>query len=366
MSFYITTFNTNQSFPSFNRPEILGYYSLNEQERLYSEDLSQLKYYNERKKKKKVQFNLNEGIDCVIRKLNDKDERIDHICRWIINNYAKILAEPEEQRWLRPEFICYRGLLTKICSTPFEERDGWIICAAKFHGNIYLCAFETEQQKIKNSKLTSRDLKFMSWGFKFEQFLLSDSPNTAPCTSQPVNESEEFNCVMKTKLGQNMLLYGAEMDGAISTDIIEEPVDWKHVKFVELKTNMMIKTKWQRQFYKKKLLKWWCQNFLVGIEQIVCGTRTNSGLVFEIDTINVSDMPKIAKNLWSASESMNFCNRFLNHLKNVVTEDCSKCIYKFEFKLNRNIEMQILPALSNFSFLSNWYKEEVEKIRKAN
>lgn len=99
---------------------------------------------------------------------------------------------------------------------------------------------------------------------------------------------------MTTKLGHNLLLYGAETDGIATNETVREPVDWTNLKFIELKTNRTIKTKWQMQFYKKKLLKWWCQSFLVGIEEVICGTRADNGMVFEIDTIRVSDMPKIA------------------------------------------------------------------------
>ncbi|XP_001605161.1 decapping and exoribonuclease protein [Nasonia vitripennis] len=363
MSFVIHQYHRNQNFPSFNRPEVVGYFSLNGQEREYSQDLSQLKYYTRNPhSKQEVDFDLNEGLDQVIRKPANLDEKLDHILRWIVNNYRTIRASPELNRWLRPEFVCFRGLLTKIVCTPFENRDGWIICAMKFHGTIYLFAFDTEEQKCKNANLTKKDLQFMSWGFKFEQYVLSDSPGSSPKTDEPVNEAEEFCCLFSTKLGHKTLLYGAEMDGVCSRDVVREPVNWKYLKFVELKTNRVIKNSYQEQNYRRKLLKWWCQSFLVGIDEVIYGTRTDQGKVFELDNVKVTEMPKIARAFWNASECMNFCNDFLNHVRTVVTREYKECVYKFEYKLGETIEMQVLPSTSEFSFLPDWYIDQANRI----
>lgn len=89
----------NRNFPTFTRPEVVGYFSLNNQSRDYSEDLSQLKYYK-KPESCKVNFNLSEGLDKVIRKPQNLDEKIDCLLRWIINNHKKILASPDKKRWL--------------------------------------------------------------------------------------------------------------------------------------------------------------------------------------------------------------------------------------------------------------------------
>lgn len=57
--------------------------------------------------------------------------------------------------------------------TPYDEREGWIICAAKWKGTIYLMAFDTEADTFELNNRTEKDLQFSSWGFKFEQYILS-------------------------------------------------------------------------------------------------------------------------------------------------------------------------------------------------
>ncbi|KAJ8678814.1 hypothetical protein QAD02_014601 [Eretmocerus hayati] len=366
MSFSIENYK-NCNFPSFNKPEIVGYFSLNTQSRLYSQDLSQLKYYNGatiRGSKTKVNLNLSEGINQVIRKPGNLNEKIDHLLQWITENHETIKASPDQNRWLRPDFVCFRGLLTRICSTPYNDQEDWIICAAKFQGTIYLCAFDTEEQKHKFANMSEKNLKFMSWGFKFEQFLLSETPNGTPITTKPVNEAEEFCCLYKSKLGKNTLFYGAEMDGVCSSQPLQEPIDWKTKKFVELKTNRMVKTDWQEKIYKKKLLKWWCQSFLVGIEDVICGNRTDSGKVFEIENIKVSDMPKICQDFWNPCDSMNFCNKFLDHIVAVVSQDYQEAIYKFDFKVGEGMRLEVLPPSSKYFFLPNWFTQKVDEMIK--
>lgn len=97
MSFRFETFD-NQKFPSFRKPEIAGYFSISGQNRQYSQDLSQLKYYNDAHGKR-VNFHLNKGLDRVIRKLPNLDEKIDHLLRWIIDNHRQITANPEQKQW---------------------------------------------------------------------------------------------------------------------------------------------------------------------------------------------------------------------------------------------------------------------------
>lgn len=103
MSFEIKTY-IDKNFPSFNKPMIVGYFSLNGQKREYSQDFKQLKYYYD-KYKKHVRFDLNEGMKQVIRKLDGLDEKINYLLRWIIDNYKTIKAKPDSNRWFIYFFI---------------------------------------------------------------------------------------------------------------------------------------------------------------------------------------------------------------------------------------------------------------------
>lgn len=95
MNFLIQNYE-NYKFPSFNKPETIGYFSLIGQQREYSQDLSQLKYYNGLPNEK-VRFDLNRGIDRVIRKPLDLDEKLNHLLTWIIQNHSRIRSDVENK-----------------------------------------------------------------------------------------------------------------------------------------------------------------------------------------------------------------------------------------------------------------------------
>ncbi|XP_034944728.1 decapping and exoribonuclease protein-like isoform X2 [Chelonus insularis] len=288
--------NWSQEFPYFCRPAIVGYFSLNQERKMHL-DSSKLSYLYHRLPLKTVNFDLNKGIDIVQRK-PDNPERINHLLKWIMSNFDKILANPCSGRWLLPHFICYRGLLTKIAKTPYDLKEGWIICAAKWRGNIYLCLFETEEEKIEKATRTEKQWRFMSWGFKFEQYMVSDSPDKPPDTSKAVNEAEEFNCVFQTQLIHHHLLYAAEMDALLSDKKLVDPLPLDKLQFIELKTNRIIESSQQNENLKKfKLLRWWCQSFLVGTERIICGFRDDRGIVKELKDFRVSSIARYSKNM---------------------------------------------------------------------
>lgn len=124
---------------------------------------------------------------------------------------------------------------------------------------------------------------------------IADAPKTPPVTSKPVNEAEEFICLFSMQLGNNVLLYGAEMDGVDSEEKLEEPISWDHLKFVEVKTSKIMENHRQEHNFRKKILKWWCQCFLVNIESVLCGLRTDDGIVKQLKNYSLSRMVEMSE-----------------------------------------------------------------------
>ncbi|KAL7287719.1 hypothetical protein TKK_0018107 [Trichogramma kaykai] len=358
-----------QERPKFEKPNIIGYFSLNMQggKRDYVGDYSQLVYLSKcMLRKRKVHLNLNNGLDKAIRKPVGKDERIDFILTWILSNYNKITLDPqpEPSRWLKPEFICYRGTLTKIATSNYDDSLAWILCAVKFHGTIYICAYDTEEQKHEQLNQTPNDLKFTSYGFKFEQYMTADHPKSMPRTYEPVNEGSEFSCVYTTKLNDMQLLYPAEMDAVDSDVLLEEPIDWNKINFVEFKTSKELNRNTNLEYWYRKVIRWWCQSYLVGVRDLFCGNRSHKGIVYRVDKKSVQSLEHDLREYnWYVEDCLKFCEQFLNHLKTVVKQDHDKCIYKFYKPTNRRqVELEILPGDSELAFLPDWFTDPVNKI----
>ena len=44
-----------------------------------------------------------------------------------------------------------------------------------------------------------------------------------------------------------------------------------------------------------KLIKWWAQSFLIGIEKVIGGFRDDDGVVRRLETFNTLDMARMCK-----------------------------------------------------------------------
>ncbi|KAH7937423.1 hypothetical protein HPB49_011997 [Dermacentor silvarum] len=163
---------------------------------------------------------------------------------------------------LHTDFVCYRGLLTRLACTAYEAREDWLLAACRFRGSIYLCAFETESERkrrLEDAADPRRD-RMSFWGYKFEQYMVSAEPEGVPDVDAVVNECEEYCIVVRSRLESHSLVFGAEVDGV-------DPRVHRHGRqsqpgstgsYVELKTSRDCLSEQQyRNFCRFKLLKWW-------------------------------------------------------------------------------------------------------------
>ncbi|XP_055305374.1 decapping nuclease DXO homolog [Sitodiplosis mosellana] len=368
---YLSPQNTKnpRHFPSISQPKIVGSFSLNEN-REYFPDARNCKYvYRNYNQSNGIYYDLNEGIENVIRKPEScTDEKVTHLLEFILRNRQQLRQETtrdDGNKILSADFVCFRGLLRLIMCTPYERRDAWIILATKYKGTIYLCARDTEKQIQERNNQTEATKRILSYGFKFEQYILTDKPSEKPPTNVAVNEAEEFCCMFSTTLNGQRILYGAEMDGIESDDTNDlDHVDLNQFKFVELKVKLREQNHRQKQNYHRfKLRNWWCQSFLVNIKRIIVGTRTSDGIVNELSTVDVRDIPKQCQSYWSPSLCMEFCSQFLKYVANEMNVVNSPYdVFRFDFDPTKSefVFMETYKKQNEFSFLPEWYIKEME------
>ncbi|XP_047523354.1 decapping nuclease DXO homolog [Pieris napi] len=325
-----------KNFPKFGRPEIIGYIGL--------ENLK----YARKISNTTVNFDLNLLVEEAQRKPPEHDVKLNDLIQFLSNNEKRLnLRTPNKLD--SATIFCYRGLMTCVANSPYEN-DPWIIVALLFKGNIYLCARDTEVKKLQKKIMNERDKLFTSWGFKFEQYILSDKPHVKPNPNVPNNEMEEFSCVFKTTLNSHKIIYGAEMDG-IRCDKKEVPEAPKTVddvlhylqdkEFIELKTNRHLEFPHQQRSYRRyKTRKWWCQSFLVGIDTILCGFRNDNGIVENLQTINVKDLPKMSKEYWDPNVCFNFLDTFFVYVKRCFNREMRR---KYG---DKDLDLKSVPLMS--------------------
>ncbi|XP_046462043.1 decapping and exoribonuclease protein-like [Daphnia pulex] len=365
--------NFNGNFPTFEMPKAVGTFSL-DIHRKYHSDFSELRYLTfdiPESGSCKVKFDLRKGISDAIDKDQEsiKQKMLDDMLTWILQerkaDNGLIVDLQQPLRPLLTEFVCFRGLLTALIFTPYENQEGWKILATKFQNTIYLWQIKEQRENGNNFSRNPRNAKRMQemtmWGFKFEQYLCSATPDSIPDSRQPLNTNAEFCCVLKTKLAGKSLLYGAEVD-ALQKEC--QPPFRNLENFVELKTNRHIETERQNDsFLKFKSMKWWAQSFIVGIPKIVVGYRDDDGVVSRLKTIEVKQLPKESQGFWEAKVGMNFCQGFLEFARNCISNDSDSNIqYLFEFNpRKRTISFCREAGEACRNLLPSWYLESMQE-----
>ncbi|XP_041628905.1 decapping and exoribonuclease protein isoform X3 [Vulpes vulpes] len=196
----------------------------------------------------------------------------------------------------------------------------------------------------------------MYMGYKFEQYMCADKPESSPDPSGDVNTNVAFCSVLRSRLGNHPLLFSGEVD---CTDP-QAPSTQPPTCYVELKTaKEMHRPGHWRSFYRHKLLKWWAQSFLLGVPNVVAGFRNPEGFVCSLKTFPTMEMFEYVRNDrdgWNPSVCMNFCAAFLSFAQNTVVQDDPRLVHLFSWEPGSPVTVskhQDAP----YAFLPTWYVE---------
>lgn len=159
---------------------------------------------------------------------------------------------------------------------------------------IYLEEQPTEEKRSQEAGKSERQSLMGYWGYSFESLCTQNDPHELDA-----NTNVQYCVVVKTKLGNNAIVMGAEVDciqGKKPTD--RDPL--RH--YVELKTSRRIETdRHLFSFEKYKLIKFWAQSFLVGVPRVICGFRDDDGNLDHVETLKTMEIPRRVRgkpNMW--------------------------------------------------------------------
>ncbi|XP_028311494.1 decapping and exoribonuclease protein [Gouania willdenowi] len=350
----------DRGFPVYKQPVEVGCFSLDSHRRFFN-DSRQLRFYVE--PDRSPNFNLRDGYkDRFLKRDDGVKERLDHLLRWIKANRSKLSSRlpADSSRDLGVDFVTWRGHLTKLLTTPYETKEGWLLAVTRFRGTWYISEVETEAAQRERMNRTERHEEMMYWGYKFEQYTCADNLHSLPDSGGVVNTNEAFCTVVQTRLADHRLLFSGEVDCRDGDPKAPPPP----ACYVELKTSAEICTPKQRSnFHRFKLLKWWAQSFLPGVPRVVAGFRDQDGVVVSVETFLISKISQLIKNeynCWKPTVCMNFCCDFLSLVKRVATEDSHSVVYLFSWEPRRDVTYSVHRD-SQYSFLPHWFVEEMTK-----
>ena len=79
-------------------------------------------------------------------------------------------------------------------------------------------------------------------------------------------------------------------------------------------------------FEQQKLLKFWAQSFLLGIPKIIVGFRSSTNTLASLQILETMKIPaqvagRGTVNMWDGNTCINFAAKFLEFLRETITED---------------------------------------------
>ncbi|KAG0648582.1 Decapping nuclease RAI1 [Hyphodiscus hymeniophilus] len=312
---------------AIKRPREIACFSYDEKHQFLLDDSSIRYYYPP-----ELGADLSKGFD-TFEKLDDTDD--DHL-----DSLLKTIAANEEKMGKRVEadIVTWRGMMTKIMSAIFSDRDGFEMNATLFQltksasfleeNHAYKRQSQARQrQQVAQPGRPSQDMMSF-WGYKFETLCLLPNPwSETPRDyienrgNETVNNHAQYCSVVKTGIGKTVMILGGEVDAVWDF----KPDDDSPINWVELKTSADIRNDRDMVTFERKLMKFWIQSFLLGVPKIIVGFRTQDGFLRRVEEMDTASIPGIVKRrgkgTWDGNMCINFTAAFLEFLKAKVTGD---------------------------------------------
>ncbi|ORX66856.1 RAI1-domain-containing protein [Linderina pennispora] len=263
----------------------------------------------------------------------------------------------------------YRGMLTRMFTTPYSLRDSWSMNAMRVGKTIYIEDNVTDDMIAQRDGSSAWHQKLMYSGYRFETLSTIDKPPSQLLPKDPaleqranriVDTHEEYCSVFKITLGNNSIISGAEVD-CIDR---EKPAEFPNRYYRELKTSGLLDSPRKIETFERfKLLKFWAQSFIAGIPTVTVGFRGDDGVLQSVQDFKTLDIPRLVRNkkrMWEASVCMNFADRLLSSIKQNVVKDGPETQYRIAYDSNSQ-EISITRMENMPSFLTAEYYSKISQ-----
>lgn len=308
------------------RPKEIACFSYDNKHEFHLDDSSLQWYYPP-----KLGADLSKGFDTFDKHDESLDEHLDSLLKTIAAH------EQEEGKKIDANIVTWRGMMTKIMSAPFEDRDGFEMNATHYQDCIFIEEdYESKQQSKEQQVKQQRNRRgqfspevMTYWGYKFEALSCLPRPwgevNREFIENREehiVSNKAQYCSVVRTGIGETVLCLGGEVDAIWDSKPTQKgaPINW-----IELKTSVEIRDDRGMNNFERKLMKFWIQSFLLGVPKIVVGFRSQNGILTKLEEIQTASIPETAAKRgvrsWDANMCINFANAFLKWLREVINDE---------------------------------------------
>ncbi|KAL1608745.1 decapping endonuclease targeting mRNA [Nothophoma quercina] len=320
---------------SIKRPREVAHFSYDDNHE-YRDDESSISYYVP----PPMGADLKEGFETFRHYEDIEDPHLDSLLKALIHKEGKDATGEA----IKADFVTWRGMMTKIMTTPYDNFAEFSMFATLHDGTIYIeedfpsrsaaRAAESARPPPRHQHPDQQSQAMMAyWGYKFETLsLIPTPPSTTPpdqmrAHQQSITSNHAQHCsIVHTSFGPHTLLLGGEVDGLLSPKPTnpDDPIPW-----VELKTAEELPPPQRQQHrdilkFERKLLKFWAQSFLLGVPKILVGFRSKGGILKGLQMFNTHELPGMVRRgtaCWDGNVCINFAAEFLGWLKETVRED---------------------------------------------
>jgi len=302
----------------FQQPALLTTFSYTPAHELEFTD-SALRYYIDPPPRADLKY----GYDRWIRRPDERG-RIDSLLRAVVRVKGKMDASGQDGKaWLDGiGVICWRGIMTKLLTAPYEERDGWDLNVMLINDTLYFEEHLTDAKLEQKNDMAPKHRIQTYYGYAFESFCTSDHPSRPsqlprhpPGWGGDVDTNVQWCNIIKTKLADTRIVIGGEVDCA------RGQFRGKTDNLVELKTSLTIRNAQDEARFEQKLLKFYFQSFLLGVPEIVVGFRTPAGQLSTLQTFKTIEIPRLVRDkphAWDPLICLDWGKRFLAFLKSNI------------------------------------------------
>ncbi|KAH9942732.1 RAI1-domain-containing protein [Amylocystis lapponica] len=383
---YPSTSGTARPVP-FQQPSSLLTFSYTPSRTLEFTD-SALRYYAQPPDGAELRY----GYERWVRRPEEKG-RLDGLLKAVSRVRAKVDASGGNGAgWLRDVgVVSWRGVITKLLTAPYEERDGWEMNVMMEGGTLYLEEHLSEARLAEKNDMTPHHRTRTYYGYAFESWCTSSNPHSVETLDGhprgwggDVDTNVQWCSVVKTKLGDTRMVIGGEVD------CVRGKFTGQTDTFVELKTSLVIRGPQDESKFEKKLLKFYFQSFLLGVPEILVGFRTPSGRLTTVQSFKTIQLPRLVRgkpHAWDPLVCLDWGHRFLAYLKSVVGTDVQKTedshsraregapqsierkVWRVKFTPRVGVSVALLDsagvdeveaAEDRVGFLPKWYWEELQ------
>ncbi|KAJ3276451.1 hypothetical protein HDV01_005074 [Terramyces sp. JEL0728] len=316
-----STASLSKDRSEYSKPAELCHFSYDDTRKLSLDSNQALSSYDP----KPLPYNLYNGYPDDYTQREEVEEHLD----------ALLLAVQNTNIPKKPSFVTWRGIMTLIVCTPYQQHEDWELNASLVDGTIYLEQVKTLQKDRPDQAVN------MYYGYKFEACF------TSPMGSKEqdkisVNTNIQYCSVFQARLAKHNLVLGGEVD-CISKN-----------NYCELKTHKEIENeKMDYSFRKYKLLKTYIQSYLAGVVYVVFGFKRNQEIV-ELREYRTDQLPGLCRELWNRHVCFNFGKMVLDFISKNVTVDDRNTVYKVRYNSRDRVVEISEPEKGKFVW--DWYK----------